>query len=193
MSLPIDRDLLVQAVIALSLCIGGWLFLVQPGAKELAELDSVIADRRRLAGSMDHKTLEEDADRAPQIRRRAREIYTAGHFSKDSSALYGRISSLAKEHNVKVKNLRPGVEHQGGSKDHPFTVTRIDMTVDGEFEQIAMFLEAMSEMGAYVRPVFVQIAPGKGEVGTFTVMQLGFEAVRFNLPDSLMAFVETER
>lgn len=193
MNLPIDRDFVVQAFIALSLCVGGWMFLVAPGAGELRELDAVIADRRRLAASMDHTKLEEIARYAPVIRQRTRDIHAAGNFSKNSSALYGRISSLAKQHEVKVKNLRPGVEHQMGGKDNRFIVMRIDMTVDGEYERIARFLESMDEIGAYLRPVFVQIAPGKGEVGSFTVMQLGFEAIRFNLPDSLTAFVETNR
>lgn len=193
MNLPIDREFVVQAFIVLSLCVGGWMFLVEPGAKELSELDSVMADRRRMAASMDHSTLEEIAAKAPVIRQRTRDIFAAGHFSEDSSALYGRISNLAKLHEVQVKNLRPGVEHVMGGKDNPFTVTRIDMTVDGEFEQIAMFLESMDEIGAYLRPVSVQIAPSKGQVGSFTVMQLGFEAIRFTLPDSLAAFLETKR
>lgn len=193
MSVPIDREFIVQAFIVLSLCVGGWMFLVEPAAKELSELDAVIAEQRRLAASMDHSTLEDIAKNAPVIRQRAREIYAAGHFSKDSSALYGLISSLAKEHEVKVKNLRPGVEHQMGTKDNPFIVTRIDMTVDGDYERIARFLESLDGIGAYLRPVSVQIAPSKSQEGSHTVMQLGFEAMRFNLADSLMAFVEKKQ
>ena len=49
----------------------------------------------------------------------------------------------------------------------------------------------MDEIGAYLRPVSVQIAPSRGQAGSATVMQLGFQAIRFNLPDSLMLFVET--
>ena len=193
MSLPIDRDFVVQAFIVLSLCVGGWMFLVKPGARELRELDANITDQRRNAVSLDYGSLRESADKAPMIRRRARAIFAAGNFSTDSAALYNRITAASKEHDVRVKNLRPGVEREMGNKGRRFVVTRIDMTVEGDYERLATFLGAMDEIGAYLRPVSVQIAPSKSEGGSSTVMQLGFEAIRFDLPESLMAFVETDK
>ena len=193
MNLSFDRDFIIQAFIVVCICVGGWMFLVQPGDTELRALDAVIADRRDVTGSMNHANVEEIANQATVIRARVREIYTAGHFSKDSSALYGRITALAKQHEVKVKNLRSGDEQQMGDKGHMFAVTRVDMTVDGEYEQIAMFLASMDEMGAHLRQVSVQIAPSRSQFGSWTVMQLGFEAIRFNLPESLTAFVETDQ
>ncbi len=193
MRLPIDRDLLIQAFIVVSLCVGGWMFLVKPGARELRDLDANITDHRTIAASLDYVSLRASADKAPMIRRRARAIFAAGHFSADSAALYDRIMAESKAHDVRVKNLRPGVERQMGDKQHSFVVTRIDMTVEGDYERIAMFLEAMDEIGAFLRAVSVQIAPSKGEGDSATVMQLGFEAIRFDLPESLMVFVETDK
>ncbi len=193
MSLPIDRDFVIQAFIVVCVCVGGSMFLVKPGDKELRELDAVIAAQRDIAGSMSHANVEEIANSAPVIRKRAGEIYAAGHFSTDSSALYGRITALAKQHGVKVENLRPGDEQQRGKEGRTFAVTRVDMTVVGEYERIAMFLASMDEIDAYLRRVSVQIAPSRGQVGSMTVMQLGFEAIRFDLPESLMAFVEKDQ
>ena len=192
MNLPIDRDSVIQAFIALFLCVGAWMFLVEPGARELRELEAISAAQRNIAASIDFESLKESADMAPMIRHRSRAIFDAGHFSTDSSALYERITALSKVHDVKVKNLRPGVERQMGSGVHSFVATRIDMTVVGEYEHIAMFLDAMGEIGAYLRPVSVQIAPSKKQGDSPTVMQLGFEAIRFHLPESLMVFVETD-
>lgn len=193
MGLPIDRDLIVQAFIALSFCVGGWMFLVEPGARELRELDAISKQQSRIAESIDYVSLQKSADKAPQLRHRTRDIFAAGQFATDSSALYSRITDQSKEHDVRVKNLRPGIERQMGEEGHRFVVTRLDMTVEGDYEQIARFLEAMDEIGAYLRPVSVQIAPSKGESGSSTVMQLGFEVIRFDLPESLMALVETEQ
>ncbi len=193
MRLPIDRDSVVQAFIVLSLCVGGWMFLVEPGAQQLRELDAISKQQRLIAASLDYENLRASADMAPMIRRRTRAIFAAGHYSTDSSALYDRITSQSKVYDVQVKNLRPGIERQMGDKQHSFVVTRIDMTVEGDFERIAMFLEAMDEIGAYLRAVSVQIAPSKGGGDSSTVMQLGFEAIRFDLPESLMAFVETDK
>ena len=193
MSLPIDRDFVIQAFIVLSLCVGGWMFLVEPGARELHDLDANSTDHRTIAASLDYRSLRESAEKAPMIRRRTRAIFAAGHFSTDSAALYDRITAQSKAHDVRVKNLRPGVEREMGDKGHRFVATRIDMTVEGDYEQIARFLGAMDEIGAYLRPVSVQIAPSKGQGGSSTVMQLGFEAIRFDLSESLMAFVETDK
>ena len=193
MRLPIDRDLLIQAFIVVSLCVGGWMFLVKSGARELRDLDANITDQRLITASLDYVSLRASADKTPMIRRRARAIFAAGHFSTDSAALYDRITAESKAHDVLVKNLRPGVEREMGAKGHRFVVTRIDMTIEGDYERIARFLGAMDEIGAYLRPVSVQIAPSKGQGGSSTVMQLGFEAIRFDLPESLMAFVETDK
>ncbi len=193
MSLPIDRDSVVQGFIALSLCVGGWMFLVEPGARQLRELDATSKQQRLIAASIDYENLRISADMAPMIRQRVRAIFAAGHYSTDLSVLYDRITGQSKVYDVRVKNLRPGVERQMGNKEHSFVVTRIDMTVEGDYEQIARFLESMDEIGAYLRAVSVQIAPSKGEGDSSTVMQLGFEAIRFNLPESLMAFVEVDK
>lgn len=193
MSLPIDRDSVIQAFIALSLCVGGWMFFVEPGARQLRELDAISKKQRFIASSIDYENLRESADMAPMIRRRARVIFAKGNYSTDLSALYDRITAQAEVHDVQVKNLRPGDERQMGVKGHSFVVTRIDMTVEGDYERIARFLEAMDEIGAFLRAVSVQIAPSKREGDSGTVMQLGFEAMRFNLPESLMAFVETDK
>ncbi len=193
MNLPIDRDLCVQAFIVLSLCAGGWMFVVEPGARELRDLDAISKQQRHIAASIDYKSLQTSADKAAQMRKRTTAIFEAGQFSTNSAALYDRITAQAKAHEVKVKNLRPGIERQMGKKGHTFVVTRLDMTVEGDFERIARFLEALDEFGAYLRPVSVQIAPSKGAGGSSAVMQLGFEAIRFDLPESLMAFVETDK
>ena len=87
---------------------------------------------------------------------------------------------LAKAHDVQVKNLRPGDRKFG--KDKKLTVTRIDMTAQGEYEQIAAFVDALNGIGAYMRTTSVQIAPTKQVGGSGTVMQLGFEVLQFHLP-----------
>lgn len=193
MNLPIDRDLCVQAFIVLSLCAGGWMFVVEPGARELRDLDAISKQQRHIAASIDYKSLQTSADKAAQMRKRTTAIFEAGQFSTNSAALYDRITAQAKVHDVQVKNLRPGNEREMGVKGHSFVVTRIDMTVEGDYERIARFLEAMDEIGAFLRAVSVQITPSKREGDSGTVMQLGFEAMRFNLPESLMAFVETDK
>ncbi len=193
MNLPTNRDLVIQVLIALALCVGGWLFLVKSKAADLREVEARITRSRSQSRSTDHTKFEKIGARVPRLRTRAREIQARGSIAKDLSALYGRITDLAERHQVKINNLRPGVEQQMGGKGQVYIVTRIDMTIVGEFENIAEFLESMYDIGAYLRPILVQIAPTKGEEGSFTVLQLGIDAIQFVLPDPLVAFGGIDR
>ncbi|MCH7797413.1 MAG: type 4a pilus biogenesis protein PilO [Planctomycetes bacterium] len=187
MNLSVYRDLLVQVMMAMTVCIGSWMFLVKSKAEDLREVETLIARSRAQSRSIDHADLQKISARTPPLRRRMREIQARGSVAKDSSALYGRITDLAEKHQVKINNLRPGVEQQIGDKDRIYIVTRIDMTIVGEYENIARFLESVNGIGAYLRPISVQIAPTKGGEGSFTVIQLGIEVLRFNLPEPLVA------
>ncbi|MHC4216871.1 MAG: hypothetical protein ACYSU7_00290 [Planctomycetota bacterium] len=180
MSLPIDREILTQAAIALGACIGSWMFFVQPKVVELRELDASIQKLRVQAAALSHLSIEEIARDAPKLKERSTEIGLKGAFARDSSQLYGRIMSLAKEHDVQVKNLRPGDQKAG--RDKTMTVTRIDMTAEGDYENIANFFDALNGVGAYLRTTSVQIAPTKRAGGSSTVVQLGFEVLEFQLP-----------
>ncbi len=187
---PTTRDLVIQVVIALALCVGGWLFLVKSKAEELRDVEARIVQSRIKTQSLsaDHTNFEKIGVRTPRLRARARVIQARGSIAEDSSSLYGRITDLAEKHQVKIKNLRPGVERQMGDTDQVFVVTRIDMAIVGEFENIAEFLGSMNDIGAYLRPISVHIAPAKGEGGSFTVVQLGIETIRFVLPEPLVMF-----
>jgi Tfp pilus assembly protein PilO len=181
MNLPVDREFVTQAVIVLSASLGAWMFFVQPKSEELNKLRTSIKQFQAGSNAMDHERLEQIARQAPRLRERSGEIDAKGAFARDTSQLYGRIMSLAKELGVQVKNLRPG--EQKSSKGKTVTVTRIDMTAEGEYEAIARFLEGLDGIGAYLRTTSVQIAPTKRAGGSYTVMQLGFEVLQFQLPN----------
>ena len=87
---------------------------------------------------------------------------------------------LAQIHGVRVQNLRPS--EQKTSKDKTITITRIDMMAEGEYERIALFLDDLNGLGAFLRPTSVQITPTNRIGGSHTVMQLGFDALQFHLP-----------
>ena len=184
MSLPIDREFVMQAGIALGACLGGWMFLVQPKAVEINELDASIQKLRAQSAALSHLSVEQIAREAPVLRERSSEIEARGAFARDTSQLYGRIMDLAKEHGVQVKNLRPSDQKEG--KEKRLTVTRVDMTAEGEYERVADFFEALGGIGAYVRATSVQIAPTKRARGSYTVIQLGFEVLEFHLPQVVL-------
>jgi hypothetical protein len=180
----IDREFLSQVIIVLTICIGGWVMFVKPRADELRTLEQQIGENRLKATTLDHETVSRVAAHAPGIRLRCRKIQERGALATNSSALYGQIKSLAQAFDIDVKSLRPGVENDN-ENDLGVSVTRVDMTAEGEFEKIADFLGALDDLAAYLRPISVQFAPTKRAGGSYTVIQLGLEAVRFTLPAAL--------
>ncbi|MHC4081651.1 MAG: hypothetical protein ACYS15_08145 [Planctomycetota bacterium] len=180
MNLPIDREFITQALIALGACLGGWMFYVQPRAEEVHALDAEISKLQSQSTGMSHEAVEQIAKQAPMLRDRCGEIEARSVLAQDTSQLYGQIMGLAKDYDVQVRNLRPG-EHKPG-RDQAIIVVRIDMTAEGEYEQLAEFLGAIEGINAYLRPISVQIAPTKRAGGSYAVMQLGFEAMQFRLP-----------
>ena len=131
--------------------------------------------------------MERIAKQAPRLRERSNEVEARGAFAHDTSKLYGRVMSLAKELGVQVKNLRPGDQKRG--RDKTVSVTRVDITAEGEYEAVAQFLAGLDEIGAYLRTTSVQVAPTKRAGGSYTVMQLGFEVLEFQLPNVVVEMV----
>ena len=174
----------MQAAVALGACLGSWMFLVQPRAVELQELHDSIQKLRAKSVPTSHVSVEQIARETPRLRQRCSEIEERGALAQDTSQLYGRIMSLAKEYGVQVKNLRPG--DQKVNRDKTLTVTRIDLTAEGEYEQIAEFFGALAGINAYMRVVSVQIAPTKRTGGSYTVIQMGFEVLQFHLPEVVL-------
>lgn len=189
MSLPIDREFVTQAVVVLGACLGGWMVFVQPKAEELAKVEGVIATQVAQAATVDHATIELVANLAPKIRARCDEIDEQNRIATDSSLLYGRIMDVATREGIKIKNLRPTVDRAGAQAEK--SITRIDVTGEGDFEHIAAFFAGLNEIGTPIRAVSVQLTPTKREGESSAVLQLGCEAVRFALPKSVDQFRKT--
>ena len=193
MKVPTDRDLLMQAFIALGFCIGGWMIFVKPQVEELNRLEAEIAMIDSQSSSVSSAVFERIAAQAPRVNRRAQDIQTKGALAQDSAGLYSQIRTLATDHDVQIKNVRRGPERESVAGATTYVVQRVDMKVEGEYEQIARFLDSLKSINTYLRPVSLQVSPTTGGNGSFTVMQFGFESVRFNLPPALVTLLEDEK
>ncbi len=193
MRVPTDRDLVMQVFIALGFCIGGWVIFVKPQVEDLTKLEAEIAIIQSESSSVSSAMFERIAAEAPRVNRRAQDIRTKGALAQDSAGLYSQIRTLATEQDVQIKNVRRGPDRESTVGVTPFVVQRVDMKVEGEFEQIARFLDSLRSIDTYLRPVSLQVSPTTGGNGSFTVMQFGFESVRFVLPPALVALLEEEK
>ena len=192
MRVPTDRDFIIQACIALGFCIGGWIMFVKPQVQSMSRLEAEIVQIESQSARVSNAVFEKIAAQAPRLRRRGQDIRAKGALAKDSAALYGQIRTVATEHDVQIKNVRRGPDQEHVVGGTTFVVQRVDMKVEGEFERIARFLEALNSIETYLRPVSLQVSPTTGGNGSYTVMQFGFESVRFNLPVTLEKLLEDE-
>jgi type II secretory pathway component PulM len=184
MNLPIDREFLTQAVVAFGACLGGWMMLVDPKVDQLHELEAAIQQGRARSAEMSHAAIEKIANQAPTLRARSSEIESKSRLSRDSALLYGRIMDLATGHGVEVKNLQPRVERSGGGEQT--AVTKIDITVEGDYEQLASLLQSLDEIDAYIRQSAVQLTPTQRGERPTALMQLTCDALSFPLPEAVV-------
>ncbi len=185
MSVTIDRDLLMQVVVVLGSCLGGWVLLVEPRVEKLHAIEAQIIEDRSKVSAGSHVGVIRIAEYAPKLHARADEIDAKGRTARDSAGLYGMMMSLAQESNLKVRNIQPRVERD--KVNDPVSRTQIDVIVEGKYERLASFLSALDGVGAYIRIQSLRITPTDVGDEHAAVMQLGCEILSFRLPNEVMA------
>ena len=193
MSIALDRETIAQLIIILALCVGGWMMLIEPRVDELHELQVKIreATANPLLASPD--SLDDMVRQLEGVRGRLQRIRNQNQFASDSSYMYSRIMDLAEANAVTVLRLNPGskqrdkAEAQGEGAS--VRVTSFDMTVTGQYESIALFLESVDDLAGFVRPVSLTLTPRQGEEGEWVEARFACEAVSFTLPEALAAMV----
>jgi Tfp pilus assembly protein PilO len=187
---PPDRQLIAQIIIVFALCAGSWMMLVQPQIDELHRLQATIAETHRSQVPMGEGAIEQMADELAQVRDRFRRIELRNEFAGDSTRIYGLIMDLADEHGVTVQRLDPGSD-QGSDDDEeaPIHITTLDMTIEGDYEQVAIFFEAVEQLDGFIRPLTLTLTPREEEGRAFVEARFACQALHFTLPDVLTAMV----
>jgi hypothetical protein len=188
--MQLDRDFLVQILITLGVCVGGWLVLVAPRAGELRELERAIAEAAANPLRTDEATLTTLASRVETFREHVRSIERQNEFARDSSQMYGRIMALAKSYDVSVQRLTPGSDDNLPDKVSPVSKTEFDMTVHGPYARVAKFLEAIDELEGFVRPRMLRLLPRASDGELIVEARFICDAMAFQLPGELRAMIE---
>ena len=186
---PLDRQLIAQIVIIVAVCAGGWMTFVEPNIDELHRLEATIAEASSSPLPMGQETIEQMADQFAQVRDRFRRIEVKNEFAGDSTRIYGLIMDLAEEHGVTVQRLDPGSDRRSNDEEAPVRFTTLDMTIEGGYEQVAVFLEAVEALDGFIRPLTLSITPREEDGRSFVEARFACQAVRFTLPQELTAMV----
>ena len=118
------------------------------------------------------------------LRAQVAQIDRKNIIASDSTALYARITSLAKQHDVLVQSLQPSTSPTP-SGQAGVVVSRVDLTIQGGYEQVAAFLDALDAFGGYIRPASIVIAPAQVGGEPVITARLGCDALSLALPPEL--------
>lgn len=188
MSPVLDRQFFSQVVIVLAMCIGGWMMFVEPRAQELADLDAVVEQGESAADTQapDEAQMMKLLQRVKAIENRVDEIKEAGEYALNTSALYGRLTAAARAEQIELTNLVPG-ERRASASDKRVQVIPLTMTLRGEYEPVARFLDQISDIGGFIRPRGINIAPLRADGREQVLVRFTCEALAFDMPEALHA------
>jgi Tfp pilus assembly protein PilO len=187
----VTKDLISQLIVVMGVCVGAWMLFVEPKAVALAEREAEIAAGRARLMAADFDRLRKVASRAPGIRESAAEIEARSELARDSAGLYSRIMQLAQGQNILVRNLQPRAGEGGADAD--ILVTRIDMKIEGDYQQLADFVESLRSVEAYLRVASLSLVPIDSEEVKRATMQMSCEALAFRIPPDLLHLGEEKQ
>jgi Tfp pilus assembly protein PilO len=171
----------------LAVCIGGWMMLVKPKIDEVANLEGILAEHATFASSaINQQSIEAGAKRVAAMKTRLEQIESFNQLAGDSSRFYGLVMDLADAHGVQVQSLQPGSVKQS-SEEKQVESTRINLTVEGTYEKIAMFLDGICNLDAFVRPQALQVSPARASNGNAQTVEatFGCDVMSFAIAGSL--------
>ena len=180
----LDRPTIVHFLLGLGLVVGAWIFFVQPRLDELRQLETAITEHRAHASTFGIAASDHIAQQASLLRAQVAQVESKNTIAADSAVLYASITSLANQHDVKVQNLQ-GSPAPTTSQENVVVVSRVDLTVQGGYEQVANFIEALDEFGGYLRPSSLHIGPAQVGGEPIVSARLGCHALSFTLPPEL--------
>jgi Tfp pilus assembly protein PilO len=184
MSPLLNRSFLSQAVIIVAVCVGAWMMVVKPQVDEIDTLEGRIADVAALPQGMGQQTIQDIAGRMSELHARVADIQHRNQFASDTSRVYGILTDLAAQHHVHLQGLQPGAPSPSASKES-ITVGRIELTVDGTYDDVARFVDGINSLHAFVRLESLQLSPAMlaGKAGV--IARLGFDVLKFEMADAL--------
>lgn len=184
MKVAVTREIVAQVVIVLAATIGGWMVLVQPMIKEVAELEAKVESAGSGGPSISGDSVELAAARIAEAQREVAKIRERNAMSENSSELYGRIMALAERHGVFVQQLQPGSD-VAGQAQLGVRVNEVDMTLRGRYGDVATFLDELDSVGGYLRLTRLQLTPTSDDDESIVHARVGCETLRFILDEQL--------
>ncbi len=156
----LDREFISQVVIVLAVCAGAWMMLVQPKTAEIARLEHQLAESSQTSSLSSQDGIEALAGKFATFGRQLETIRRRNAVAEDASSLYATVMRLASESQVRVQAMQPTPARETASgKAEAVKVAKLEMTLSGSFENIARFVDRVTQIDAFIRPSGLQLIP----------------------------------
>jgi len=184
MSILLDRDMVIHGVVAVGACVAAWMFAVKPQHEQLKALQGTIARTQDASAGDVGPTRSSLQMQASAINTRVAEIVALNAWTNDASQVYGRVMTLAHQHNVRIQGMQPDSSSTVSSGGQA-TVSRIKINAEGGYADVARFMEGVCELSPLMRPNAAQISPTIVDNEPVVSMALVMEALNFKIADAL--------
>ena len=189
MMFHVDRDLVLRFIIGFVLTVGAWIFFAQPRAVELSRLEKTVSDFHERTSALGIAASEQIARDVQAMRLQLDQISARNSVSRDSAILYGLIKDLANRHDVHIQKLQPTPEPPNRRKDM-VSISKVDMTIQGNYARIAAFIDSLQEFGGHVRPNSLHLGALPSHSQEMVNAKLACDVISFELPESLVQIQE---
>jgi Tfp pilus assembly protein PilO len=180
----IDRTLFSHLIVIIGVCVGAWVWQVQPRMKQLGMLQQRIEANQSTSSAFTAQAVEAAAKRLDAAKLRLAQIEASNSLADDSSRFYGLVMDLADEHGVQIKSLQPRTSNKVAA-DATVLVTRIDLSIEGAYKDVANFLAAMSNLPAFTSPLSLQLTPNIINNKPLVTANFSCGLLKFPIPQSL--------
>lgn len=184
MNLPIDRDFVARLLIVLGVCAGAWLVFVQPRQRELSRLERQLVEATQSSSQTSQEGLEALANKFGAFRQRLQEVNRRNAVAQDTSSLYATIMRLAGNHQVRVQGMQP-VPPRDTAVPQAVRAARLEMTLSGDYDNIARFIDAVAKIDAFIRPSSLEVIPLDDDRSRNVSARFGCEVLAFNVDSAL--------
>jgi Tfp pilus assembly protein PilO len=184
-----NRERATHLVIAVSVVIGGYVFLVEPQQKRFDELDARIEHLREQASetSPTDAPRRDLSQRVAQLRSVAREVERGNEAHGDATALYEHLTALARERRIELGPFSP--KQREGAKDRPAALS-LRIIATGSYGDLADFTDAVQHEAGFSRIVEYNVRPIGDTSNPIVRATMQVEFLHFDMPDALVSFLE---
>ena len=142
---------------------------IQIQQQSLARLEQTLADKQEIAQNLNERRKEMD-----QLEQKLQEALTELPEQKEIDELLAQLNDVGKKSGLDISSISPQPETNASF----FARIPIKMTVDGNYHEIAMFLQEVANMRRIVNVNNIHMKLG-GRVGEKVILSSEFMATTF--------------